>query len=117
MITTFKFCARAIFSLLEKTPPWFTKFEFENFFSLFYIISTQISYIYKKPFKSVQFFFIHPVYNTILHYRRLLGLYKAKQDYTTFNIQDYTTLYTTLYVISTFSFVVELIVIYPVPVS
>jgi hypothetical protein len=27
----------------------FTKFEFEKFFSLFYIISTQRSYIYKKP--------------------------------------------------------------------
>ena len=51
MITAFKFCARAIFSLLEKTPPppWFTKFEFEKCFSLFYIISTQRSYIYKKP--------------------------------------------------------------------
>ena len=30
------------------TPPWFTKFEFKKFFSLFYIISTQRSYIYKK---------------------------------------------------------------------
>jgi hypothetical protein len=51
MITAFKLCARAIFSLLEKTPPWFTKFEFKKFFSLFYIISTQRSYIYiyKKP--------------------------------------------------------------------
>jgi hypothetical protein len=28
--------------------PWFTKFEFNNFFSFFYIISTQRSYIYKK---------------------------------------------------------------------
>ena len=42
-------------------------------------------------------------------------LYKTKQDYTTL----YKTIrhYTTLYVISMFSFVVELIVIYPVPVS
>jgi hypothetical protein len=35
MIKAFKFRAQAIFSLLEKsqkTPPWFTKFEFENFF-------------------------------------------------------------------------------------
>jgi hypothetical protein len=39
-IKAFKFRTQAIFSLLEKTPPWFTKFEFENFFSLFYIIST-----------------------------------------------------------------------------
>ena len=44
-----KFRAQAIFSLLEKTPPpWFTKFEFENFFSLFYIISAQRSYIDQK---------------------------------------------------------------------
>jgi hypothetical protein len=50
MITAFTFCARAIFSLLEKThPPWFTKFVFGKFFSLFYIISTQRSYIYIKP--------------------------------------------------------------------
>ena len=75
MITTFKFCARAIFSLLEKThpPPRFTKFEFKKFFSLFYIISTQRSYIYKKPDTNRCFaklraisnlfsFFIHPVY-------------------------------------------------------
>ena len=41
---------KAIYSLLEKTlpPPWFTKFEFEKFFSLFYIISTQRNYIYPK---------------------------------------------------------------------
>ena len=47
MIKAFKFRAQAIFSLLEKThtPP--TK-EFEKFFSLFYIISTQISYIHQK---------------------------------------------------------------------
>ena len=77
MIKAFKFRAQAIFSLLEKTPPWFTKFQFEKFFSLFHIISTQRSYIYQKldtnslilwlffeiksNFKSVQFFFIHPV--------------------------------------------------------
>ena len=29
-------------------PPWFTKFEFEKFFSLFYLISTQRSYIHQK---------------------------------------------------------------------
>ena len=29
-------------------PPWFTKFEFEKFFSLFYIISTQRYYIHQK---------------------------------------------------------------------
>ena len=54
------------------------------------------------------------LYYTILHYRRLL--YKTiKQDYTTL----YKTIrhYKTLYVISMFSFVVELIVRYPVPVS
>jgi hypothetical protein len=32
----------------KKHTPWFTKFEFEKFFSLFYIISTQRNYIYKK---------------------------------------------------------------------
>jgi hypothetical protein len=49
MIKAFKFRAQAIFSLLEKAhPPWFTKFEFEKLFSLFYIISTQRSYIHKK---------------------------------------------------------------------
>jgi hypothetical protein len=49
MIKTFKFHAQAIFSLLEKTPPpWFTKFEFDNFFPLFYIISTQRNYIHQK---------------------------------------------------------------------
>ena len=49
MIKAFIFRAQAIFSLLEKTPPpWFTKFEFEKFFSLFYIISTQRSYIHQK---------------------------------------------------------------------
>jgi hypothetical protein len=32
MIKAFKFRAQAIFSLLEKTPPWFTKFELEKFF-------------------------------------------------------------------------------------
>jgi hypothetical protein len=37
MIKAFKFRAEAIFSVLEKThPPWFPKFEFDNFFSLFY---------------------------------------------------------------------------------
>jgi hypothetical protein len=74
MIETFKFRAQAIFSLLEKTPPWFTKFEFEKLFSLFYIISTQGSYIHKKldtnscfaklranSYMYVPFFFIHPV--------------------------------------------------------
>ena len=50
MITAFKFCARAIFSLLEKThPPGSQNLSSRNFFSLFYIISTQRSYIYKKP--------------------------------------------------------------------
>jgi hypothetical protein len=50
MIKAFRFCAQAIFSLLEKThaPAWFTKFEFDNFFLLFYIISTHRSYIHKK---------------------------------------------------------------------
>jgi hypothetical protein len=49
MIKAFKFRAQAIFSLLEKTPPpWFTKFEFENFFLLFYILSTQRNYTYQK---------------------------------------------------------------------
>jgi hypothetical protein len=48
MIKAFKFCVQVISSLLEKTPPWFTKFEFEKLFSLFYITSTQRSYIYKK---------------------------------------------------------------------
>jgi hypothetical protein len=48
-IKAFKSRAQAIFSLSEKThPPWFTKFVFEKFFSLFYIISTQRSYIHKK---------------------------------------------------------------------
>jgi hypothetical protein len=33
MIKAFKFRAKAIFSLLEKTPPpWLTKFEFDKFF-------------------------------------------------------------------------------------
>jgi hypothetical protein len=32
----------------KRHPPWFTKFEFEKFFSLFYIISTQGSYIQQK---------------------------------------------------------------------
>jgi hypothetical protein len=42
-IITFKSRAQAIFSLSEKTPPpWFTKFVFEKFFSLFYIISIRI---------------------------------------------------------------------------
>jgi hypothetical protein len=56
------------------------------------------------------------LYNTILHYRRLLyKTIETKQHYTTLykSIRHYTT----LYVISMFSFVVELIVIYPVPVS
>ena len=48
MITTFKFCARAIFSLLEKThPPGSQNLSSRNF-SLFYIISTQRNCIYKK---------------------------------------------------------------------
>jgi hypothetical protein len=55
-------------------------------------------------------------YTTLIddYYTRLYN-YKTKQDYTTL----YKTIrhYTTLYVISMFSFVVELIVIYPVPVS
>ena len=46
-IKSFKSRAQVIFNLLEKAPPlpprWFTKFEF---FSLFYIISTQRTYIY-----------------------------------------------------------------------
>ena len=32
----------------KRHPPWFTKFEFEKFFSLFYLISTQRSYIHQK---------------------------------------------------------------------
>jgi hypothetical protein len=51
MIKAFKSRAQAIFSLFEKTPsppPWFTEFEFEKLFSLFYIISTQGSYIHQK---------------------------------------------------------------------
>jgi hypothetical protein len=50
-IKDFKSRAQAIFSLLEKThtyTPWFTKFEFEKIFSLFYIISTQRNYIYQR---------------------------------------------------------------------
>ena len=49
MITTFKFCVRAIFSSLEKTHPLVHKLWVWEIFSLFYIISTQRSYIYKKP--------------------------------------------------------------------
>jgi hypothetical protein len=49
MITALKFCARAILICWKRHTPWFTKFEFEKFFSLFYIISCQRSYIYKKP--------------------------------------------------------------------
>ena len=57
----------------KRHTPWFTKFEFKKFFSYFYIISTQTSYIYKKPdtnryFAKLRaisnlfsFFFIHPV--------------------------------------------------------
>ena len=46
MIEAFKFRAQAILSLLEKKhPPWFTQFEFEYFFSLFYIMGTQGIYI------------------------------------------------------------------------
>ena len=41
MIKAFKFRG-------NDTPPWFTKFEFEKFFSLFYIISTQRSSIHQK---------------------------------------------------------------------
>ena len=51
MIEVFKSRAQTIFSLLEKTSPppaWFTKFENENFFSLFYIRNIQRSYTYKK---------------------------------------------------------------------
>jgi hypothetical protein len=47
-----------------------------------------------------------------IHYRRLL--YKTKQDYTT--LHKTIRHYKTLYVLSMFSFVVGLIVIYPVPV-
>ena len=49
-IKAFKFRAQAIFSLMEKNPPPLVSkiFEFENFFSLLYIISTQRSYIYQK---------------------------------------------------------------------
>jgi hypothetical protein len=42
-------CASHFLFVGKDTPPWFTKFEFEKFFTLFYIISTQRSYIYKKP--------------------------------------------------------------------
>jgi hypothetical protein len=72
MIKAFKFRAQAIFSLLEKTPPWFKKFKFEKLFSLFYIISTQRTYIHKQldpnscfaKLRAISnpFFFIHPVY-------------------------------------------------------
>ena len=48
MIEAFKFRAQAIFSLLKRHTPWFTKFEFEKFFPFFYIISTQGSYIHQK---------------------------------------------------------------------
>jgi hypothetical protein len=41
-------CASRFYFVGKDSPPWFTKFEFEKFFSLFYIISTQRSYIYKK---------------------------------------------------------------------
>jgi hypothetical protein len=74
----------------KRHTPWFTKFEFEKFFSLFYIISTQRNYIHPKldtnscfaklrapgyvtskhtkniNFKSVQFFLY-------ILYRRLIG--------------------------------------------
>jgi hypothetical protein len=75
MIKSFRFRAQAIFNFAgEDTPPWFTKYEFEKFFSLFYIISTQRSNIHQQldtnscfdsKFISVQFFFIHPVYRKI----------------------------------------------------
>ena len=46
-------CVREPFLVSWKRhPPWFTKFEFEKFFSLFYIISTQRSYIYKTSDKN-----------------------------------------------------------------
>jgi hypothetical protein len=50
MIEAFKFCAQAIFILLEKTPPPGSQnLSSRNFqFSLFYIISTQRSYMYIK---------------------------------------------------------------------
>ena len=32
----------------KRRTPWFTNFEFEKFFSLFYIMSTQRRYIYQK---------------------------------------------------------------------
>jgi hypothetical protein len=41
-------CASHFNFVGKDTPPWFTKFELEKFFSLFYIISTQRSYIYIK---------------------------------------------------------------------
>jgi uncharacterized protein YcsI (UPF0317 family) len=73
IIKAFKFRAEAIFNLLEKTHPWFTKFDLEKFFPFFYIISTQRSYIHRKLdtnscFANLRaisnlcsFFFIHPV--------------------------------------------------------
>jgi hypothetical protein len=51
MIKPFKLRAQAIFIIQffgKDTPSWFAKFEFENFFPLFYIISTQRSYIHQK---------------------------------------------------------------------
>jgi hypothetical protein len=49
MIKAFKFRAQAIFILLEKThPPGSQNLSSRNFFSLFYIISTQGSYIHQK---------------------------------------------------------------------
>jgi hypothetical protein len=48
MIKAFKFRAQAILSCWKDTPLWFTKFEFEKLFSLFYIISTQGSYIHQR---------------------------------------------------------------------
>ena len=64
MIKAFKFRAQAIFSLLEKTPPLVH--------NIFYIISTQRSYIHQKldtnscfaklrAISNLSSFFIHPV--------------------------------------------------------
>jgi hypothetical protein len=48
MIKAFKFRAQAIFSLMEKTHTPGSQNLSSRIFSLFYIISTQISYVHQK---------------------------------------------------------------------
>jgi RNA recognition motif-containing protein len=48
MIKAFKFRAQAIINFLKKTSPLVHKIWVQEIFSLFYIISTEISYIHKK---------------------------------------------------------------------